>query len=64
MKLYKIESLKPIKGVIEINQKSEDQTKLYQNGAILITVNLLLYSSSSEKTTRGATLWMDLMSLL
>jgi hypothetical protein len=56
MKLYKIESLKPIKGVIEINQKSEDQTKLYQNGAILITVNLLLYSSSSEKTTRGATL--------
>jgi hypothetical protein len=43
--LYKIESLKPIKGVYDINKKQKDQNELYQNNAVLVTVRLLLQFS-------------------
>jgi len=38
--LYKIESLKPIKGVYDINKKQKDQNELYQNSAVLVTVQI------------------------
>jgi hypothetical protein len=45
IKLHGIESLKPIRGVDEINQNSKDQNELYHNGVVLVTIHLHLQFS-------------------
>jgi hypothetical protein len=51
-KLHKIESLKPINGVIERNHKLNDQIELYQKNSVLVTIHFFL-CLSLKKLLRG-----------